>query len=151
MGYGTRKFKGSRIIPILSRINPIARIDTYFFKIHSNIVITVWRRHQLWSGSLPNSRLTRISRRLGREFFTLLLVKKKQHWNEYLVKTFCKHKACSIATSNGAGCVKEINESVPNGKWRNKYGILYWRYCSYSRYRGWPKGTLMWYYIQKIQ
>ena len=26
--------------PILSRINPIARIDTYFFKIHSNIVFS---------------------------------------------------------------------------------------------------------------
>ena len=27
------------IIPILSRINPIPRIDTYFFKVHSNIVL----------------------------------------------------------------------------------------------------------------
>ena len=33
MAYGTR-----RLVPILSRINPIAHIDTYFFKIYSNIV-----------------------------------------------------------------------------------------------------------------
>ena len=31
--------KGSKIIPILSRINPIPRINTYFFMIHSNIVL----------------------------------------------------------------------------------------------------------------
>ena len=30
--------RGSPIISILSRINPILRIDTYFIKIHSNIV-----------------------------------------------------------------------------------------------------------------
>jgi hypothetical protein len=30
--------KGSPIIPILSQINLIPRIDTYFFMIHSNIV-----------------------------------------------------------------------------------------------------------------
>ena len=29
--------KGPPIIPILSQINPILQIDTYFFKIHSNI------------------------------------------------------------------------------------------------------------------
>ena len=29
----------SPIIPILSRINPIPRIDTYLFKVHSNIVL----------------------------------------------------------------------------------------------------------------
>ena len=29
----------SPIIPILSRVNPISRIDTYFFRIHSNIVL----------------------------------------------------------------------------------------------------------------
>ena len=28
------------MIPILSRTNPIPRIDTYFFKIDSNIVLT---------------------------------------------------------------------------------------------------------------
>ena len=44
MAYGTRRFnaainKGSPIIPILSQINPIPRIDTYFFKVHSNIVL----------------------------------------------------------------------------------------------------------------
>ena len=33
-----RIHKGSQIIPILSRINPIPRIDTYLFKVHSNIV-----------------------------------------------------------------------------------------------------------------
>ena len=27
--------QGSPVIPILSRINPIPRIDTYFFKIHN--------------------------------------------------------------------------------------------------------------------
>jgi hypothetical protein len=31
--------KGSPIIPILNRINPIPRIDTYFFKVYSNIVL----------------------------------------------------------------------------------------------------------------
>ena len=31
--------KGSPINPILSRINPIPRIETYFFKILSNIVL----------------------------------------------------------------------------------------------------------------
>ena len=29
----------SPIIPILSRINPIPHIDSYFFKVHSNIVL----------------------------------------------------------------------------------------------------------------
>jgi hypothetical protein len=41
MAYGTRKYNVAFIctlIHILSRINPIPRIDTYFFKIHSNIV-----------------------------------------------------------------------------------------------------------------
>ena len=33
-----RIHKGSPIIPILSRVNPIPRIDAYFLKIHSNIV-----------------------------------------------------------------------------------------------------------------
>ena len=33
-----RIHNGSPITPILSRINPIPHIDTYFFKIHSNIV-----------------------------------------------------------------------------------------------------------------
>ena len=34
-----RIHKDSSIIPVLSRINPIPRIDTYFFKIHSNTVL----------------------------------------------------------------------------------------------------------------
>ena len=34
-----RIHKGSPIIPILSRINPNTRIDTYLFKVHSNIVL----------------------------------------------------------------------------------------------------------------
>ena len=34
-----RIHKGSPAIPILSGINPIPYIDTYFFKIHSNIVL----------------------------------------------------------------------------------------------------------------
>ena len=40
MSYGTRKFNAAfiktPIIPILSRINPIPRIDTYFFKVYFN-------------------------------------------------------------------------------------------------------------------
>jgi hypothetical protein len=31
--------QGLPIIPILSRINPVPPINTYFFKIHSNIVL----------------------------------------------------------------------------------------------------------------
>ena len=31
--------KSSLLIPILNPLNPIPRIDTYFFKIHSNIVL----------------------------------------------------------------------------------------------------------------
>ena len=34
--------KGSPIIPILSRINPIPRIDTYLFKVHSNILLPIY-------------------------------------------------------------------------------------------------------------
>ena len=34
-----RIYKGSPVIPILSRINQIPRIDTYFFKIRSNNVL----------------------------------------------------------------------------------------------------------------
>ena len=34
-----RIHKASPIIPIQSRINPIPRIDTYFFKVDSNIVL----------------------------------------------------------------------------------------------------------------
>ena len=34
-----RIHKDSQIIPIPSQINPIPRIDTYFFKIHFNIVL----------------------------------------------------------------------------------------------------------------
>ena len=34
-----RNLKGPPIIPILSRINPIPRIDIYFFKVLSNIVL----------------------------------------------------------------------------------------------------------------
>ena len=36
--------KGSPIIPIQRRINLIPRIDTYFFKVHSNIVLPSTRR-----------------------------------------------------------------------------------------------------------
>ena len=35
----SRIHKGPPITPILNRINPIPRIDTYFFEIHSNIVL----------------------------------------------------------------------------------------------------------------
>ena len=34
-----RIHKGSPIIPILSRINPIPRIDTHLFKVHSNTLL----------------------------------------------------------------------------------------------------------------
>ena len=34
----------SPIIPILSRINPITHIDTYLFKVHSNIVLQSTQR-----------------------------------------------------------------------------------------------------------
>ena len=34
-----RILKGCPITPFLSRINPIPRIDTYLFKIHSNIIL----------------------------------------------------------------------------------------------------------------
>ena len=34
-----RIHKGPPIIHILSQINPITRIDTYLFKVHSNIVL----------------------------------------------------------------------------------------------------------------
>ena len=49
MAYGPRgsmpHSHGSPIIHILNRINPIPRIDTYFFKIHSNIDDNgEWRR-----------------------------------------------------------------------------------------------------------
>ena len=40
MAYGTWRFNGSPILPFLSRINPITRIVTYCFKIHSNIVLS---------------------------------------------------------------------------------------------------------------
>ena len=44
MAYGTRRFNAvftkAPIIPILSRINPIPRIYTNLFKVHSNIVLT---------------------------------------------------------------------------------------------------------------
>ena len=40
--------KGSPIIPILSRINPIPQIDTYLFKVHSNIVLpSIWKHSYL--------------------------------------------------------------------------------------------------------
>ena len=42
MAYGTLIHKGSPIIPILSRIYAIPHIDTYFFKIHSNIVYIIY-------------------------------------------------------------------------------------------------------------
>ena len=38
-GVQCRIHKGSPIIPILSKPNPIPRNDTYFFKICSNIVL----------------------------------------------------------------------------------------------------------------
>jgi hypothetical protein len=41
MAYGTQCqiHKGSPIIPILSKINPIPCIDTYLFKVYSTIVL----------------------------------------------------------------------------------------------------------------
>ena len=46
-----RIHKGSPIIPILGRINPISRIDTYFFKFPSNIVVHL--RFSLPKGLFP--------------------------------------------------------------------------------------------------
>ena len=44
-----RIHKGSPVIPILSRINPIPRTDAYFLKIHFNIVVPPtlkpWKRY----------------------------------------------------------------------------------------------------------
>ena len=37
--------KGSPKIPILSQINPIPCTDTYFFRVHSNIVLPSTSRH----------------------------------------------------------------------------------------------------------
>ena len=48
--------QGSPIIPILSRINQIRRIDTYFFKVHSNSVLPSTPRpsKRLFSVGLPD-------------------------------------------------------------------------------------------------
>jgi hypothetical protein len=56
MTYGTRRFKGFTIIPIISRINQITRIDIYFFKIYSNIVLpsTIGLRKGLFHVGLTN-------------------------------------------------------------------------------------------------
>ena len=55
MAYGTQKFnaaftRGSPIIPILSKINQIPRVDTYFFKVHSNIVLPSTPRPSILRG-----------------------------------------------------------------------------------------------------
>ena len=49
--------KGSPIIPILSRINPNPRIDTYFFKIHYNIVLHSFSYYfiRLWINNKNNN------------------------------------------------------------------------------------------------
>ena len=46
-----RIHKGSPIIPILSRINPIPHIDTYLFKVHFNIVLLSTPRRPYQSSS----------------------------------------------------------------------------------------------------
>ena len=45
MAYGYRRFNAAfiRTLSFLSQINPIPRIDTYFFKVHSNIVLSTPR------------------------------------------------------------------------------------------------------------
>ena len=43
-GGSMRIHKDPPIIPLLSRIKPIPRIDTYFFKIHYNIILPSTRR-----------------------------------------------------------------------------------------------------------
>ena len=52
-GGSTSIHKGSPIIPILSRINPIPLIDTYLFKVHHNNVLPSTPR--LPKGLLPVS------------------------------------------------------------------------------------------------
>ena len=47
MAYGTQSSKGSPIIPILSRINPIPHIDSYFFKVHSKYVPPTYAKASL--------------------------------------------------------------------------------------------------------
>jgi hypothetical protein len=47
-----RIHEDSPIIPILSRINPITRIDTYLFKVHSNIVLPSTPK-ELFPAGLP--------------------------------------------------------------------------------------------------
>ena len=41
--------KGFQTNPILSRINPIPRIDIYLFKVHSNIVWEIKSRRLMWA------------------------------------------------------------------------------------------------------
>ena len=48
----------TRIIPIHSRINPIPRIDTYFFNIYSNIV---YLRQDLPKGLFADTNLNAVS------------------------------------------------------------------------------------------
>ena len=49
-----RIHKDSPIIPILSRINPISRIDTYFFKIHSKDLFPVGLPVKILKALLPS-------------------------------------------------------------------------------------------------
>ena len=39
MAYGTQKFDAAFTFLTLNQMNPIPRVDNYFFKIHSNIVL----------------------------------------------------------------------------------------------------------------
>ena len=48
-----RIHKGSPVIPILIRINPIPRIDTCLFKIHYNMVLPFHLRLGLPKGLFP--------------------------------------------------------------------------------------------------
>ena len=67
-GGSMRIHKGSPIIPILNRINPIISIDSYLFKVHSNIVFLL---KSLFSAGSTNS-MTYGNRRFNAAFTKVL-------------------------------------------------------------------------------
>ena len=55
----------------LAHILPPMPMESWATTIKSFIILVVWQWHQLLSGSLTNGHLSRVSHRLGQEFFTL--------------------------------------------------------------------------------